>query len=243
MSVTKTLRVTLQVRNDEANNWTSQNPVLAEGEYGLETDTFLIKIGDGVRTWQNLPYLNQLDPTYFKRTNDGSLTFSNNFAQTINNIIANAGGNAQLVISDWPVEATDPISLEYLQWAIAHAGHLKRAVVQELPLSDIDTDTLYMVPAASGDHYEEYMYINGTWDMVGSTGDGGSGNFVLEVATNARLGGVKSAPLDNNGQIMTDDDYVVVNGTTGFMTVNQISTSKLYIPTGDTLIIYGGTAY
>jgi len=50
-----------------------------------------------------------------------------------------------------------------------------------------------MVLASSGDHYEEYMVINGAWDMVGSTGDGGSGGFVLEVATEARLGGVKAS--------------------------------------------------
>jgi hypothetical protein len=100
-----------------------------------------------------------------------------------------------------------------------------------------------MVATPSGDHYEEYMYINGVWDMVGTTGDGGSsGNYELLVATAARLGGVKSAPLDNQGHVLTDDDYVSVNSTTGFMTLNQVSTSKLYVPTGDTLVLYGGTA-
>jgi len=60
-----------------------------------------------------------------------------------------------------------------------------------------------MILATAGDHYEEYMVINGAWDMVGSTGDGGSsGSFTLEVATNARLGGVKSS---------TDDDFIAVN--------------------------------
>jgi len=99
-----------------------------------------------------------------------------------------------------------------------------------------------MVLAQSGDHYEEYMVINGVWDMVGSTGDGGAGGFTLEIATDSRLGGVKSAPLDNEGKVRKDDDYIVVNSTTGFMTLNQVSTSLLYVPTGDTLILYGGTA-
>jgi hypothetical protein len=100
-----------------------------------------------------------------------------------------------------------------------------------------------MVLAQSGDHYEEYMVINGAWDMVGSTGDGGSGGaYELPVATAARLGGVKSAPLDGNGNIATDNDYIVVNENTGFMTLNQVSTSLLYVPTGDTLVLYGGSA-
>ena len=229
---TNSVKVTLQIRHDEANDWVTRNPVLARGEYGLESDTFLIKIGDGVRDWTHLPYLNQLDASYFKRTDEGALTFSDSFAQTINNIIANAGGNAHLVISDDPVEATDPVNLRYLEWAIAHAGHLKRAVVNALPSENIDENTLYMILATSGDHYEEYMYINGSWDMVGTTGDSGSGSFTLEVATVARLGGVKAS---------TNPDQINVTQE-GFMTLNQVSTSKLYVPTGDVLVIYGGTA-
>lgn len=231
--MTNSVKVTLQIRHDEAEDWLLRNPVLAAGEYGLESDTFLIKIGDGVKDWEHLPYLNKLDATYFKRTNAGELTFSDNFAQTINNIIVNAGGSAKLVISDDPVEATDPVNLRYLQWAITHAGHLKRLVVQTLPTQDIDENTLYMVLASSQDHYEEYMYINGQWDMVGSTGDGGSGGpFTLEVATAARLGGVKASGDPNKINVTQE----------GFMTLNEVSTSLLYVPTGDTLVIYGGTA-
>lgn len=231
---TNTVRVTLQIRNDQAADWVSRNPILGEGEYGLEIDTFLIKIGNGITPWNELPYLNKLNAEYFKRTTDGSLTFSDEFAQTINNIIINAGGSAHLVISDDPIVATDPVNLRYLEWAIAHAGHLKRAVVQQLPTQDIDENTLYMVLAQSGDHYEEYMYINDSWDMVGTTGDGGSGGglFTLEVATTSRLGGVKASLQPNQINVTNE----------GFMTLNQVSTSLLYVPTGDTLIIYGGTA-
>jgi len=126
----------------------------------------MIKIGDGVTDWHNLRYLNKLDSTYFKFMNDGSLTFSDSFAQTINNIIVNAGGSAHLVINDDPVIETDPVNLRYLQSAIAeailNAHHLKRLVVDNLPTaSSADPDTLYMVLAQSGDHYEEYMVITG----------------------------------------------------------------------------------
>ena len=116
---------------------------------------------------------------------------------------------------------------------IAQAGHLHREVVQTLPnAADADPDVLYMMLSTDQTHYEEYMVINGVWDMVGSTGDGTGGDFVLEVATNARLGGVKAS---------TDDNYINVTQE-GFMTLNQVSTSLLYVPTGDTLVINGGTA-
>lgn len=232
------VKVTLQIRHDEAADWTTRNPVLAQGEYGLETDTFLIKVGDGVTDWRNLRYLNKLNATYFKYMTDGSLTFSDSFAETINNIIANAGGDAHLVINDDPVEPTDPVNLRYLEQAIAeaiiNAHHLKRQVVDNLPTAaSADPDTLYMVLAQSGDHYEEYMVINGAWDMVGSTGDGGSGGgFILEVATEARLGGVKASQLADHVNVTQE----------GFMTLNDVSTTKLYVPIGDTFIIYGGSA-
>ena len=60
-----TVRATLQIRHDTPQNWVTRNPVLANGEYGLEANTFLIKVGDGVRDWVHLPYLNKLDASYF----------------------------------------------------------------------------------------------------------------------------------------------------------------------------------
>lgn len=45
------------LRNDTAANWTSDNPVLAQGEMGLETDTNKIKFGDGSTAWNSLPYV------------------------------------------------------------------------------------------------------------------------------------------------------------------------------------------
>ena len=235
---TNSVKVTLQIRHDEAADWVTRNPILAQGEYGLEIDTFLIKVGDGVRDWTHLPYLNKLDASYFKWSTDGTITFSDSFAQTISNIIINAGGSTKIVISDDPVEPTDPVNLRFLQSAIAeailNAHHLKRLVVENLPTAaSADPDTLYMVLAQNGDHYEEYMVINGQWDMVGATGDGGSGGgFQLEVATESRLGGVKSSQLADRINVTAE----------GFMTLNDMSTTKLYVPIGDTFIIYGGSA-
>lgn len=47
----------IQIRRDTAANWTSANPVLAQGELGVETDTDKIKIGDGSTAWTSLGYL------------------------------------------------------------------------------------------------------------------------------------------------------------------------------------------
>ena len=50
------MAVQIQLRNDTAANWTSADPVLAQGEMGLESDTRLFKIGDGVNNWSDLQY-------------------------------------------------------------------------------------------------------------------------------------------------------------------------------------------
>ena len=46
----------LQNRRDTAANWTSNNPTLAAGEIGLETDTSKFKMGDGSTAWTALAY-------------------------------------------------------------------------------------------------------------------------------------------------------------------------------------------
>ena len=46
----------LQQRRDTAANWTSNNPTLAAGEIGYETDTAKFKIGTGSTAWTSLAY-------------------------------------------------------------------------------------------------------------------------------------------------------------------------------------------
>lgn len=45
-----------QIRRDTAANWTSNDPTLASGEIGFETDTYKLKIGDGSTAWTALSY-------------------------------------------------------------------------------------------------------------------------------------------------------------------------------------------
>jgi hypothetical protein len=45
-----------QFRRSPSYTWVKYNPVLAEGEPGVETDTGRLKIGDGIQSWTALPY-------------------------------------------------------------------------------------------------------------------------------------------------------------------------------------------
>jgi len=55
--MTITLNALQKQRRDTASNWTSNNPTLLAGEWGIESDTKKLKIGDGSTAWQSLDYL------------------------------------------------------------------------------------------------------------------------------------------------------------------------------------------
>src|SRR6056297_2912718 len=48
--------IRIQFRRGTSTEWETNNPVLAEGEMGLELDTFKFKIGNGVDPWNDLDY-------------------------------------------------------------------------------------------------------------------------------------------------------------------------------------------
>ena len=62
MAMTKTIQATVKNRTDTAANWTQKNPVLAEGEIIVvqtSAGETRLKIGDGVKTFTQLPYTDE----------------------------------------------------------------------------------------------------------------------------------------------------------------------------------------
>ena len=68
----------IQLRRDGAQQWANVNPILAQGELGIELDTSRLKIGDGVTPWNSLKYERPLETesntadTLVKRDADGN---------------------------------------------------------------------------------------------------------------------------------------------------------------------------
>jgi len=50
------MAVTIKLRRGTATNWSTNNPTLAAGEVGIETDTGKLKIGNGSTAWNSLAY-------------------------------------------------------------------------------------------------------------------------------------------------------------------------------------------
>ena len=53
----------IQIRRDTSSNWTSNNPILLQGEFGYELNTGYAKIGDGQTAWTSLDYFGGTGPT------------------------------------------------------------------------------------------------------------------------------------------------------------------------------------
>lgn len=218
---------TMKIHHHTPQEWQESNEVLAQGEFGLEDGTFLLKVGDGITNWNNLRYLNKLDSSYFTYLQDGTVTFSQAFQDILDSyVLVNNAVVPRLTITNNPINPADAVTKLYVDQAIAQAGVLHHQIVRELPsVQNADANTIYMIPNDS-DGYDQYILMDGEFVSLGAM------TFDLQPATLTTLGGVRSSQEDN--QI-----YVTQQG---FMTLNRVSTSKLYVPDGDTFGIYGGTA-
>ena len=54
------MAIKLQLRRGTASQWSSTNPLLSEGELGLELDTGKFKVGNGTQNWNALVYASGL---------------------------------------------------------------------------------------------------------------------------------------------------------------------------------------
>jgi len=101
----------MQFRNDTAANWTSNNPILAVAEPGLEYDTGMFKFGDGITHWNSLAYSGNTGATQtlayrsYGDGSDGSQTISTQITLAsdmhYNNLTLAAGG--QIITNGWRI--------------------------------------------------------------------------------------------------------------------------------------------
>lgn len=95
MATTKTIQATVKNKTDTAANWTQKNPMLAEGEIIVvqtSAGETRLKIGDGVKTFTQLPYIDE--------------QIYNNVVTSVNGQTGDVtldipGGAGTLVQSDW----------------------------------------------------------------------------------------------------------------------------------------------
>ena len=115
-----------------------------------------------------------------------------------------AGGTmtGDIVLPDGGKAISDLAVDTKISTAIGSAGHLKREIVDELPLvADADEETIYMVLDGLNETeniYDEYMVIGGGWEKIGDTAVDISN--LVEKVENAVEGNL--AALDADGALV-----------------------------------------
>lgn len=101
------------------------------------------------------------------------------------------------------------------------AGAIKMQIVNELPLVGSE-DTIYLVPneGETGNNYDEYIYVNNTWEKLGG--------IQVEVDLTDYVKNTDYASLNKGGVIRVNDDFGVGMVTSGGGSGMITSTTKTY---------------
>jgi len=105
-------------RRSTAATWVSANPTLAAGEIGLETDTGLVKYGDGSTAWTSLAYPSTTAIRQYVKNSSGSAMTK---GQAVYISGAN-GSNALISLSQANAESTSSKTLGLLVQDLANNG-------------------------------------------------------------------------------------------------------------------------
>ena len=101
----------IQLRRDTAADWTSNNPTLAAGEFGWESDTNRFKIGTGSAAWNSLDYSDTL-----KTLGDLGITGSTISAPSNGDLTLTTSGSGKVNISNaYTLPSSDGSANQVLQ--------------------------------------------------------------------------------------------------------------------------------
>ena len=217
------LKTKIQLRHDTAANWEANKTViLLAGELGFETDTNKFKIGDGVKTWAELPYAIKDEIAL----TDENVTMTNDFTATVNigtfsvpssgsGTIAAQGKTLKEFLTSLFAKAVDP-KVTQPSVGISLSGAGAKEVGSEFTPS-------YTVSFNKG----SYQYgpdtgvtatyaVSDTASHTATTATGSFAKFTVEDATNYKVSVTAThidgvAPKNNLGT--TIDSLKIVSGT------------------------------
>lgn len=152
---------TVQQTRNTAANWTSNNQILAAGEFGLETDTNRMKFGDGSTVWNSLPYAGTGANTSFKyglytlsvnQTSNLSVNNHIEFDETQGSLGGLSTGTGQengiiTLTGGKTYKITGALGVDY-----SSIGALKTRLYDRTNSITLGRDTLYHSPSYNGNY-------------------------------------------------------------------------------------------
>lgn len=240
----------IQLRHDAAAAWTAANPVLADGEFGVEDDTGLFKIGRGGATWTDLLY--PVGGSGMSQTDADARYVQLSTLATV----ATTGAYGDL--SGLPVLGT-AAAMASTAFATAAQGALAGTAVQPGSLAAVATTGAYgdltgqpLVPTDNSQltNGAGYVTTDTTYGLATTTaaglmsaadktkldGLGGGGNYTLPTASDTVLGGVKiganvtitsgvisvAAPVTDNSGLTNGAGYITAASLSGYALTSQL---------------------
>lgn len=220
------MAVKLQLRRDEAANWTSVNPTLSAGELGVELDTGKLKVGNGTTAWNSLAYIG-LTPSEISTAISNAIAdvidLSPSTLDTLNELAA--------AIND------DPNFFSTITTAISDA----QTAAQDYADTAIGTHALDTTThGVTGD-------IVGTSDAQTLSNKTVSDNLVFDNGTADAYIGTDGANLEINGQAggvnVGSQDYISIAANNNATLRSFNSNVNITSDSGDVVISAGAGAY
>lgn len=215
----------IQLRRGTASEWTSANPTLAAGEFGYESDTSKLKIGDGLTAWSSLAYFSagSGDMTGVDITaGDGlditqSNTTSGNYTATVSADLKANGGivveSTELAVDLGASSITGTLAAADGGTGLTSISTLlnSNTTKGDVGLGNVENTALSTWPG-SGNITQVGTISSGTWNGTAIAYSSLSGKPTLGTASQYDVGIGSDDILQANAAV-ADDDFLRVDGT------------------------------
>ena len=217
------MAIRIQLRRDTAANWTSANPVLANGEMGIETDTLKAKVGNGSAAWSTRPYINVL-PSELTELAQDAVNSAIVAGVGLDKTYDDAGNTITLDIDS--TVATKTFAAELLTNAtksniVITGDQNGLTITAENGVADSTTDNL--VEGTTNKYFTDERAQDAVGNALGNglkyTDSTGAIEPNLTTA-----GGIK---IDVDGKLAADSQYVTFNTETQTLTNKTLTTPKV----------------
>ena len=204
----------IQLRRDTAADWTSNNPTMAAGEFGWESDTNRFKIGDGSNAWNSLAYADTL-----KTLGDIAVTGSTISAPSNGDLTLTTSGAGKINISNaYTLPSSDGSANQVLQTNGAGVLSFGTVSVGDFTfvgstISSPSNADITLTPGGTGGVVASALRINGTTissddSATININDGlnvdGTANVEGALTTNTSLGLASGATVTS---ILDEDNF------------------------------------
>ena len=222
----------IQLRRDTAADWTSNNPTLAAGEFGWESDTNRFKIGTGSAAWNSLDYSDTL-----KTLGDLGITGSTISAPSNGDLTLTTSGTGKVNISNaYTLPSSDGSANQFLKTDGSGALSFGDLSLGDLTIvgSTISTPSnadLTLTPGGTGGVIASALRFSGTTISADDSAtininDGlnvdGTANVEGALTTNTSLGLASGATVTS----ILDEDNLGSDSATALATQQSI---KAYV--------------